>query len=127
MSALEKLQKRAEKKIVIPEPLKAPDPEPKEDPVKEIPKAAEPKEEKKEYDDMIASFVSDELKLGNVERVFGQYWGLAHIMNGSEGDVRAYYTALCKTEDGTMVEVSFDMGEKRVNSFDTTVVHSSEH
>ena len=48
MSALEKLQKRAEKKIVIPEPLKAPDPEPKEDPVKEIPKAAVPKEEKKE-------------------------------------------------------------------------------
>ena len=47
-------------------------------------------------------------------------------MNGSEGDVRAYYTALCKTEDGTITEVSFDMGEKRVNSFDTTVVYSSE-
>ena len=84
------------------------------------------KEEQKEYDDMIASFVSDELKLGKVEKVFAQYWGLAHIMNGSEGDVRAYYTALCKTEDGTITEVSFDMGEKRVNSFDTTVVYSSE-
>ena len=83
-------------------------------------------EEQKEYDDMIASFVSDELKLGKVEKVFAQYWGLAHIMNGSEGDVRAYYTALCKTEDGTITEVSFDMGEKRVNSFDTTVVYSSE-
>ena len=31
------------------------------------------------------------------------------------------------TEDGTMVEVSFEMGEKRVNSFDTTVVYASEY
>ena len=84
-------------------------------------------EEQKEYDDMIASFVSDELLLGNVVNIFGQYWGLGYISNGSEDDVRAFYSALCKTEDGTMVEVSFDMGEKRVNSFDTTVAYASEY
>ena len=38
----------------------------------------------------------------------------------------AYYSAICKTDNGTMVEVSVDMGEKMVISFDTTIVYSSE-
>jgi len=83
-------------------------------------------EEQKEYDAMIAAFVTNDLKLGNVEKVFGQDWGLAYLENGSENDARAYYSAICKTSDGTMVEVSVDMGEKMVNSFDTTVIYSSE-
>ena len=83
-------------------------------------------EEQKEYDAMIASFVTNDLKLGNVEKVFARDWGLAELNNGSIGDARAYYSAICKTDNGTMVEVSVDMGEKMVMSFDTTIVNSSE-
>ena len=83
-------------------------------------------EEQKEYDAMIASFVTNDLKLGNVEKVFAQDWGLAYLNNGSINDARAYYSAICKTDNGTMVEVSVDMGEKMVVSFDTTIVYSSE-
>lgn len=83
-------------------------------------------EEQKEYDAMIASFVTNDLKLGNVEKVFAQDWGLAELNNGSIDDARAYYSAICKTDNGTMVEVSVDMGEKMVVSFDTTIVYSSE-
>lgn len=83
-------------------------------------------EEQKEYDAMIASFVTNDLKLGNVEKVFAQDWGLAYLNNGSINDARAYYSAICKTDNGTMVEVSIDMGEKMVISFDTTIVYSSE-
>ena len=83
-------------------------------------------EEQKEYDAMIASFVTNDLKLGNVEKVFARDWGLAELNNGSIGDARAYYSAICKTDNGTMVEISVDMGEKMVVSFDTTIVYSSE-
>ncbi len=50
---------------------------------------------------------------------------MAYIANGNN-DVRAYYTALCKTENGTMVDVTIDMGEKMVTSFDTTVIYAWE-
>ena len=83
-------------------------------------------EEQKEYDAMIASFVTNDLNLGNVEKVFAQDWGLAYLNNGSIDDARAYYSALCKTDNGTMVEVSVDMGEKMVICFDTTIIYSSE-
>ena len=82
-------------------------------------------EAQKEYDELIASFVTNDLKLGKVEKVYGQEWGLAYIENGNN-DVRAYYIALCKTENGTMIDVSVDMGEKMVTSFDTTVIYALE-
>lgn len=83
-------------------------------------------EEQKEYDAMLASFVTNDLKLGNAEKVFAQDWGLAYLNNCSIDDARAYYSAICKTDNGAMVEISMDMGEKMVISFDTTIVYSSE-
>lgn len=77
--------------------------------------------EQKEYDSIIESFVTDELKLGNLEKIYGQNWGVTPIANGSKNDVRAYYAALCKTDDGAMLEVTIDIGEKKVTSFNTMV------
>jgi hypothetical protein len=35
--------------------------------------------------------------------------------------MRAHYAAICKTEDGSMVEVVVDMGSKKIVSFNTTI------
>jgi hypothetical protein len=46
----------------------------------------------------IAQYIFKEL--GNVEKVFAQDWGLAELNNGSIDDARAYYSAICKTDNG---------------------------
>ena len=76
--------------------------------------------EQKEFDSIIASFVSDELKLGNAEKIYGQNWEL-NFVGDTDYDMRAYYSAICKTEDGSMVEVVVDMGSKKIVSFNTTI------
>jgi len=82
-------------------------------------------EEQKEYDAIIENFISDDLKLGNVEKIYSQYADVSY--NGVSGNnIRAYYTVVCKTDEGAVVEVSFDIGEKIVTSFRTSVQYLSE-
>ncbi len=82
-------------------------------------------EEQKEYDAIIEAFVADDLGLGNVEKIYSQdadvsYYGV------SGNNIRAYYTVVCKTDEGAVVEVSFDIGEKTVTSFRTSAQYLSE-
>jgi len=44
----------------------------------------------------------------------------------SGNNVRAYYNVICKTVDGAVVEVTFDIGEKKVTYFRTSVMYLSE-
>lgn len=82
-------------------------------------------EEQKEYDAIIEAFVADDLKLGNVEKIYSQDVGVNY--NGVSGNnIRAYYTVVCKTDEGAVVEVTFDIGEKTVTSFRTSVQYLSE-
>lgn len=82
-------------------------------------------EEQKEYDAIIESFIADELKLGTVEKFYAQYMGVSYF--GTSGNnVRAYYNVICKTVDGAVVEVTFDIGEKKVTYFRTSVMYLSE-
>lgn len=82
-------------------------------------------EEQKEYDAIIEAFVADDLKLGNVEKIYSQDVGVNY--NGVSGNnIRAYYTVVCKTDEGAVVEVTFDIGEKTVTSFRTSVQYFSE-
>ncbi|MBE5954474.1 MAG: hypothetical protein E7257_10065 [Lachnospiraceae bacterium] len=81
-------------------------------------------EEQKEYDAIIESFIADELKLGTVEKFYAQDMGVSYF--GTSGNnVRAYYNVICKTVDGAVVEVTFDIGEKKVTSFRTSVNYLS--
>lgn len=82
-------------------------------------------EEKKEYDAIIDSFIADELKLGTVEKFYAQDMGVSYF-GASGNNVRAYYNVICKTVDGAVVEVTFDIGEKKVTSFRTSVIYLSE-
>lgn len=82
-------------------------------------------EEQKEYDTIIDSFISDELNLGTVEKFYAQDLGVSYF--GTSGNnVRAYYNVICKTKDGAVVEVTFDIGEMKVTSFRTSVMYLSE-
>lgn len=82
-------------------------------------------EEQKEYDAIIESFIADELKLGTVEKFYAQDMGVSYF--GTSGNnVRAYYNVICKTVDGAVVEVTFDIGEKKVTYFRTSVMYLSE-
>ena len=82
-------------------------------------------DEQKEYDAIIDSFIADELKLGTVEKFYAQDMGVSYF--GTSGNnVRAYYNVICKTTDGAVVEVTFDIGEKKVTSFRTSVMYLSE-
>lgn len=82
-------------------------------------------EEQKEYDAIIESFIADDLKLGAVEKFYAQDMGVSYF--GTSGNnVRAYYNVICKTNDGAVVEVTFDIGEKKVTSFRTSVGYLSE-
>ncbi len=82
-------------------------------------------EEQKEYDAIIDSFIVDELKLGSVEKFYAQDMGVTYI--GTSGNnLRAYYNVICNTVDGAVVEVSFDIGEKKVTSFRTSANYLSE-
>lgn len=81
-------------------------------------------DEQKEYDAIIDSFIADELKLGTVEKFYAQDMGVSYF--GTSGNnVRAYYNVICKTTDGAVVEVTFDIGEKKVTSFRTSVNYLS--
>lgn len=78
-------------------------------------------EKEKEYESIIESFVSDDLKLGNVQKIYG-------IRNGIRFDIdssiqRTFYEALCKTDNGTVVEVTIDCGTKTVKGFCIDVVY----
>ena len=82
-------------------------------------------DEQKEYDAIIDSFIADELKLGTVEKFYAQDMGVSYF--GTSGNnVRAYYNVICKTVDGAVVEVTFDIGEKKVTRFRTSVGYLSE-
>lgn len=82
-------------------------------------------DEQKEYDAIIDSFIADELKLGTVEKFYAQDMGVSYF--GTSGNnVRAYYNVICKTVDGAVVEVTFDIGEKKVTYFRTSVMYLSE-
>ncbi len=82
-------------------------------------------DEQKEYDAIIDSFIANELKLGTVEKFYAQDMGVSYF--GTSGNnVRAYYNVICKTVDGAVVEVTFDIGEKKVTSFRTSVMYLSE-
>ncbi len=82
-------------------------------------------DEQKEYDAIIDSFIADELKLGTVEKFYAQDMGVSYF--GTSGNnVRAYYNVICKTTDGAVVEVTFDIGEKKVTYFRTSVMYLSE-
>lgn len=84
-----------------------------------------PAEEQKEFDDIIKTFVADDLKLGNVEKIYAQYMGVTYV--GTSGNnIRAYYNVICKTVDGAVVEVTFDIGEKKVTSFRTSTHYLSK-
>lgn len=78
--------------------------------------------EQKEYDTIIEAFVTDELKLGNVEKFYSQDAYVNYIGNNQ----RAYYTVVCKTNDGAIVEITFDIGEKAVTSFRTSAQYLSK-
>lgn len=79
-------------------------------------------EEQKEYDEIIDTFVSDELKLGSVEKYYSQDMYVNYT--GTTGNnIRAYYNAVCKTDEGAVVEVTFDIGEKKVTSFRTSTIY----
>ena len=78
--------------------------------------------EQKEYDTIIEAFVTDELKLGNVEKFYSQDAYVNYIGNNQ----RAYYTVVCKTNDGAIVEITFDIGEKTVTSFRTSSQYLSK-
>ncbi|MBQ9935777.1 MAG: hypothetical protein IJO70_08020 [Lachnospiraceae bacterium] len=81
-------------------------------------------DEQKEYDAIIDSFIADELKLGTVEKFYAQDMGVSYF--GTSGNnVRAYYNVICKTMEGAVVEVTFDIGEKKVTSFRTNVNYLS--
>ncbi len=81
--------------------------------------------EQKEYDTIIEAFVTDELKLGNVEKFYSQDAYVTYT--GTTGNnQRAYYTVVCKTNDGAVVEVTFDIGEKSVTSFRTSAQYLSK-
>ncbi len=82
-------------------------------------------EEQKEYDEIIDTFIADELKLGSVEKFYAQDMGVSYF--GTSGNnVRAYYNVICKTTDGAVVEVTFDIGEKKVTSFRTSLSYLSK-
>ncbi len=82
-------------------------------------------EEQKEYDAIIDSFIADGLKLGSVEKFYAQDMNVSYF--GTSGNnVRAYYNVICKTSDGAVVEVTFDIGEKKVTSFRTSAIYLSE-
>ncbi len=84
-----------------------------------------PEEEQKEFDDIIKTFVADDLKLGNVEKIYAQDMGVTYT--GTSGNnIRAYYNVICKTVDGAVVEVTFDIGEKKVTSFRTSTHYLSK-
>ncbi len=78
--------------------------------------------EQKEYDTIIEAFVTDELKLGNVEKFYSQDAYVNYIGNNQ----RAYYTVVCKTNDGAIVEITFDIGENAVTSFRTSAQYLSK-
>lgn len=78
--------------------------------------------EQKEYDTIIEAFVTDELKLGNVEKFYSQ----DAYVNYTGNNQRAYYTVVCKTNDGAIVEITFDIGEKAVTSFRTSAQYLSK-
>lgn len=78
--------------------------------------------EQKEYHTIIEAFVTDELKLGNVEKFYSQ----DAYVNYTGTNQRAYYTVVCKTNDGAVVEVTFDIGEKAVTSFRTSAQYLSK-
>ena len=59
---------------------------------------------------------------GNVEKFYSQDAYVNYIGNNQ----RAYYTVVCKTDEGAVVEVSFDIGEKTVTSFRTSAQYLSE-
>lgn len=78
--------------------------------------------EQKEYDTIIEAFVTDELKLGTVEKFYSQDAYVNYIGTNQ----RAYYTVVCKTNDGAVVEITFDIGEKAVTSFRTSAQYLSK-
>lgn len=78
--------------------------------------------EQEEYDAIIDSFIADELKLGSVDKFYSQDMGVNYI--GTSGNnIRAYYNVICKTVDGAVVEVTFDIGEEKVTSFRTSAMY----
>lgn len=82
-------------------------------------------EEQKECDDIIKAYVLEELKLGDVEKFYAQDMGVTYT--GTSGNnIRAYYNVICKTDDGAVVEVTFDIGDKSVTSFRTSMAYLSE-
>lgn len=81
--------------------------------------------DQKEFDSIIEAFVVNDLKLGDVEKMYGHNVGLAYI-NNDNNDERAYYSVICKTDNGTAVEVTVDCGEKEVIGFNIDAVYMME-
>ncbi len=86
-----------------------------------------PQEIKKEYDPVIVSFVTDVLNYGNVEKIYGQHGGFKYYFFSDDSEFyRACYSASCKTDTGSMIEVSIDVGEKIVTYFDVEMRYTVE-
>lgn len=86
-----------------------------------------PREEKKEFDALIASFVTDVLNYGNVEKIYGQNADFQYYAGDGGSDFyRACYCAICKTDTGSMIDVTIDIEEKAVTNFSVEMRYTAE-